>query len=121
MHATTEFNCPSNWLSLDHARRRRQRTNSSNQIADTKPTEIIHKPDSRRKFNGGRGEGRMEFSGSYPYSRGVLFVSPVVASFAGGGAAGSQTLSGSNDASSGNGEGSSRPEVRHIRARTRTQ
>lgn len=36
-------------------------------------------------------------------------------SFAGGG---SQTLSGSNDASSGNGEGSSRPEVRHIRAHT---
>lgn len=49
-----------------------------------------------------------------------LFLPPRVsprfepASFAGG----SQTLSGSNDASSGNGEGSSRPEVHHIRMHT---
>lgn len=101
-------------LAISRPRASKTTENNSSQIDDAKATEIIHRPDSRRKFDGGRGEGRMEFSGielSLPRS----FLSPPSSRVS---PAGSQTLSGSNDASSGNGEGGSRPEVRRIRVRT---
>lgn len=50
----------------------------------------------------------------------ILFVSAAGGETRGGGGGGSQTLSGSNDASSGNGEGSSRAGSAHTRVHTHT-